>query len=167
MLKHGRKMYAYEFSGYWKDVGTVTSLWEANMDLLGRRPAIDLNDPDMKIYSRNEPLPPSYVGADGNVVNSIFTAGCEINGTVINSVISEDVTIGKGSVIRNSVVMRGAKIGENVTVDYGMIDESVTVGDGVTIGDEHSDKNHIALIGRGIGVAGGTKIASGEIVENK
>lgn len=167
MLKHGRKMYAYEFSGYWKDVGTVTSLWEANMDLLGRRPAIDLNDPDMKIYSRNEPLPPSYVGADGNVVNSIFTAGCEINGTVINSVISEDVTIGKGSVIRNSVVMRGAKIGENVTVDYGMIDESVTVGDGVTIGDEHSDKNHIALIGRGIRVAGGTKIASGEIVENK
>lgn len=167
MLNHGRKMYAYEFSGYWKDVGTVTSLWEANMDLLGRHPAIDLNDPDMKIYSRNEPLPPSYVGADGNVVNSIFTAGCEINGTVINSVISEDVTIGKGSVIRNSVVMRGTKIGENVTVDYGMIDESVTVGDGVTIGDEHSDKYRIALIGRGTKVAGGTKIASGEIVENK
>lgn len=167
MLNHGRKMYAYEFSGYWKDVGTVTSLWEANMDLLGSHPAIDLNDPDMKIYSRNEPLPPSYVGADGNVVNSIFTAGCEINGTVINSVISEDVTIGKGSVIRNSVVMRGTKIGENVTVDYGMIDESVTVGDGVTIGDEHSDKYRIALIGRGTKVAGGTKIASGEIVENK
>lgn len=167
MLNHGRKMYAYEFSGYWKDVGTVTSLWEANMDLLGSHPAIDLNDPDMKIYSRNEPLPPSYVGADGNVVNSIFTAGCEINGTVINSVISEDVTIGKGSVIRNSVVMRGTKIGENVTVDYGMIDESVTVGDGVTIGDERSDKYRIALIGRGTKVAGGAKIASGEIVENK
>lgn len=167
MLNHGRKMYAYEFSGYWKDVGTVTSLWEANMDLLGCHPAIDLNDPDMKIYSRNEPLPPSYVGADGNVINSIFTAGCEINGTVINSVISEDVTIGKGSVIRNSVVMRGTKIGENVTVDYGMIDESVTVGDGVTIGDEHSDKHRIALIGRGTKVAGGAKIASGEIVENK
>lgn len=167
MLNHGRKMYAYEFSGYWKDVGTVTSLWEANMDLLGSHPAIDLNDPDMKIYSRNEPLPPSYVGADGNVVNSIFTAGGEINGTVINSVISEDVTIGKGSVIRNSVVMRGTKIGENVTVDYGMIDESVTVGDGVTIGDERSDKYRIALIGRGTKVAGGAKIASGEIVENK
>ena len=167
MLNHGRKMYAYEFSGYWKDVGTVTSLWEANMDLLGSHPAIDLNDPDMKIYSRNEPLPPSYVGADGNVVNSIFTAGCEINGTVINSVISEDVTIGRDSVIRNSVVMRGTKIGENVTVDYGMIDESVTVGDGVTIGDENSDKYRIALIGRGTKVAGGAKIASGEIVENK
>lgn len=167
MLAHGRKMYAYEFSGYWKDVGTVTSLWEANMDLLGCHPAIDLNDPDMKIYSRNEPLPPSYIGEDGNVVNSIFTAGCEINGTVINSVISENVTIGKGSVIRDSVIMRGTKIGENVTVDYGMIDESVTVEDDVKIGDEHSDKNRIALIGRNMRVRKGAKIASGEIVENK
>lgn len=167
MLAHGRKMYAYEFSGYWKDVGTVTSLWEANMDLLGCHPAIDLNDPDMKIYSRNEPLPPSYIGEDGNVVNSIFTAGCEINGTVINSVISENVTIGKGSVIRDSVIMRGTKIGENVTVDYGMIDESVTVEDDVKIGDEQSDKNRIALIGRNTRVKKGAKIASGEIVENK
>ena len=167
MLAHGRKMYAYEFSGYWKDVGTVTSLWEANMDLLGCHPAIDLNDPDMKIYSRNEPLPPSYIGEDGDVVNSIFTAGCEINGTVINSVISENVTIGKGSVIRDSVIMRGTKIGENVTVDYGMIDESVTVEDDVKIGDEQSDKNRIALIGRNTRVRKGAKIASGEIVENK
>ncbi len=167
MLAHGRKMYAYEFSGYWKDVGTVTSLWEANMDLLGSHPAIDLNDPDMKIYSRNEPLPPSYIGEDVNVVNSIFTAGCEINGTVINSVISENVTIGKGSVIRDSVIMRGTKIGENVTVDYGMIDESVTVENDVKIGDEQSDKNRIALIGRNTRVRKGAKIASGEIVENK
>ena len=167
MLAHGRKMYAYEFSGYWKDVGTVTSLWEANMDLLGSHPAIDLNDSDMKIYSRNEPLPPSYIGEDGNVVNSIFTAGCEINGTVINSGISENVTIGKGSVIRDSVIMRGTKIGENVTVDYGMIDESVTVEDDVKIGDEQSDKNRIALIGRNTRVRKGAKIASGEIVENK
>lgn len=167
MLNHGRKMYAYEFSGYWKDVGTVTSLWEANMDLLGSRPAIDLNDPDMKIYSRNEPLPPSYIGADGNVINSIFTAGCEINGTIINSVISENVTIGKDSVIRDSVIMRGTKIGENVTVDYGMIDESVTIENDVKIGDEKSDKNHIALIGRNTRVARGTKVASGEILENK
>ncbi len=167
MLAHGRKMYAYEFSGYWKDVGTVTSLWEANMDLLGDNPAINLNDSDMKIYSRNEPLPPSYVGSDGNVVNSIFTAGCEINSTVINSVISENVTIGKGSVIRDSVIMRGTKIGENVTMNYGMIDESVTIEDNVEIGDANSDKYHIALIGRGTCVVRGKKIASGEIVENK
>ena len=167
MLKSGKNLHAYCFAGYWKDVGTVTSLWEANMDLLGDNPAINLNDPDMKIYSRNEPLPPSYIGETGNVINSVFTAGCEINGTVINSVVSEDVSIGKGSVVRNSVIMRGTVIGENVTVDYGMLDENVTVENDVVIGDENSSKERIALIGRGSLIKKGSVIASGEIVENK
>ena len=167
MLKSGKNLHAYCFTGYWKDVGTVTSLWEANMDLLGDNPAINLNDPDMKIYSRNEPLPPSYIGETGNVINSVFTAGCEINGTVINSVVSEDVSIGKGSVVRNSVIMRGTVIGENVTVDYGMLDENVTVENDVVIGDENSSKERIALIGRGSLIKKGSVIASGEIVENK
>ena len=167
MLKSGKNLHAYCFTGYWKDVGTVTSLWEANMDLLGDNPAINLNDPDMKIYSRNEPLPPSYIGETGNVINSVFTAGCEINGTVINSVVSEDVSIGKSSVVRNSVIMRGTVIGENVTVDYGMLDENVTVENDVVIGDENSSKKRIALIGRGSLIKKGSVIASGEIVENK
>lgn len=167
MLKSGKNLHAYCFAGYWKDVGTVTSLWEANMDLLGDNPAINLNDPDMKIYSRNEPLPPSYIGETGNVINSVFTAGCEINGTVINSVVSEDVSIGKSSVVRNSVIMRGTVIGENVTVDYGMLDENVTVENDVVIGDENSSKERIALIGRGSLIKKGSVIASGEIVENK
>ena len=167
MLKSGKNLHAYCFTGYWKDVGTVTSLWEANMDLLGDNPAINLNDPDMKIYSRNEPLPPSYIGETGNVINSVFTAGCEINGTVINSVVSEDVSIGKGSVVRNSVIMRGTVIGENVTVDYGMLDENVTVENDVVIGDENSSKERIALIGRGSLIKKGSVIASGEIVEYK
>ncbi len=167
MLKSGKNLHAYCFTGYWKDVGTVTSLWEANMDLLGDNPAINLNDPDMKIYSRNEPLPPSYIGETGNVINSVFTAGCEINGTVINSVVSEDVSIGKSSVVRNSVIMRGTVIGENVTVDYGMLDENVTVENDVVIGDENSSKERIALIGRGSLIKKGSVIASGEIVEYK
>lgn len=167
MLKSGKNLHAYCFTGYWKDVGTVTSLWEANMDLLGDNPAINLNDPDMKIYSRNEPLPPSYIGETGNAINSVFTAGCEINGTVINSVVSEDVSIGKSSVVRNSVIMRGTVIGENVTVDYGMLDENVTVENDVVIGDENSSKERIALIGRGSLIKKGSVIASGEIVENK
>lgn len=167
MLKSGKNLHAYCFTGYWKDVGTVTSLWEANMDLLGDNPALNLNDPDMKIYSRNEPLPPSYIGETGNVINSVFTAGCEINGTVINSVVSEDVSIGKSSVVRNSVIMRGTVIGENVTVDYGMLDENVTVENDVVIGDENSSKERIALIGRGSLIKKGSVIASGEIVENK
>lgn len=167
MLNGGMRMFAYAFSGYWKDVGTVTSLWEANMDLLGEKPAINLNESKMRIYSRNEPLPPSYIGENGNVINSIYTAGCEIEGTIINSVISEDVTIGKGSVIRNSVIMRGTVIGENVTIDYGMLDENVTVLDGAQIGDEESSKEKIALIGRGTVIGENAYVKAGEIVERK
>ena len=167
MLSHGMRMFAYQFKGYWKDVGTVTSLWEANMDLLGVNPEIDLGDREMHVYSRNEPLPPSYLGNNANVVNSIYTAGCEIDGTVVNSVISENVTIGKGAVVRNSVIMRGTVIGEGATVDYGIVDENVTIGKNAVVGDEKSCKDRIALIGRGKTIEDGAKVASGEIVEKK
>ena len=165
MLATNLRLFAYRFEGYWKDVGTITSLWEANMDLLGDKPVLDLNDPNMKIYSRNEALPPTFVGETGSVKNSIYTAGCEINGSVINSVISEDVYIGEGSVIENSVIMRGSRIGKNVTVKYGIIDENVVVEDGVTVGDDKSDKYNVALVGRGSVVKAGSVIKSGEIVE--
>ncbi len=167
MLHNGKRMFAYNFKGYWKDVGTITSLWEANMDLLGEKPEMNLNEPNQKIYSKNSPLPPSYISSTGSVVNSIYTAGCEIEGKVENSIISEDVYIGKGSVVSNSVIMRGTKVGENVTINYGMIDENVTIEDGVVIGDENSNKNSIALVGRGYTVKANSRIASGEIVENK
>lgn len=165
MLKNGFKMYAYRFDGYWKDVGTITSLWEANMDLLGEHPAINLNEPEMKIYSRNEPLPPTYFGKQSFVENSIITTGCEIEGTILGSVISENVCVGEGSVIENSVIMRDVRVGKNVHIKYGIVDESVCIGDDAYIGDDKSDKNHIALIGRGSVIENGTKIASGEIVE--
>lgn len=128
MLKNGFKMYAYRFDGYWKDVGTITSLWEANMDLLGEHPAINLNEPEMKIYSRNEPLPPTYFGKQSFVENSIITTGCEIEGTILGSVISENVCVGEGSVIENSVIMRDVRIGKNVHIKYGIVDESVCIG---------------------------------------
>jgi glucose-1-phosphate adenylyltransferase len=166
MLAKGMKVYSYSFSGYWKDVGTVTSLWEANMDLLGKKPAFDLNSEDMKIYSKNEPLPPTYLGEEARIKNSLFTAGCEIYGKVENSVISEDVYIGKGSVISNSVIMRGTRIGDNVRITYGMIDESVTIGDGAKVGDKNSDKDHIALIGCNQVIEPGAQICSGEVIES-
>ncbi len=165
MLNSGCKMFAYAFEGYWKDVGTVRSLWEANMDLLGDHPAFDLGDPSFKIYSRNEPLPPSYIGATGKFINSIMTTGCEIYGKVINSVIGEGVTVKEGSVIENSVVMDGAVIGKNVHINYGMVDDNVVIGDGAIIGDSTSDKNSIALIGRDTIIKNGTKIKHGEIVD--
>ncbi len=166
MLKANCKLYAYSFSGYWKDVGTVTSLWEANMDLLGDNPAFNLDDPSFKIYSRNEPLPPSYIGNKGRFANSIMTTGCEIYGTVINSVIGEGVTVKEGAIVENSVIMQGSVIGENVKINYGMIDENVVIGNNAVIGDKQSDKNHIALIGRNTVIKDGSKIQSGEIVDN-
>lgn len=165
MLKQKAKMYAYQFSGYWKDVGTVTSLWEANMDLLGATPAFDLNDPSFKVYSRNEPLPPSYIGESGKFVNSVMTTGCEIYGTVINSVIGEGVTVLEGAVIENSVVMQGTLVGKNVKMNYAIVDEDVTIGENAVIGDEKSGKKRIALIGRNTVIKDGAVIKSGEIVE--
>lgn len=165
MLNTGLRLFAYRFDGYWKDVGTVTSLWEANMDLLGEKPLLDLNEPKMKIYSRNKPLPPTFVGKNGSVINSIYTAGCEINGTVVKSVISEDVMVGEGSRVVSSVIMRGAKIGKNVTMNYAIVDEDVVIEDGAVIGDDASDKNNIALIGRGCVIKAGQSVKSGEIVE--
>ncbi|MCL2798368.1 MAG: glucose-1-phosphate adenylyltransferase [Firmicutes bacterium] len=165
MLKDGRRMFAYAFSGYWKDVGTVNSLWEANMDLLGDNPPFNLSDPNFKIYSRNRPLPPSYIGSGGKVNNSLLTAGCEIYGTVQNSIISEDVKVGAGAVIRNSVVMRGSRISENVTVDYGVIDENVSIEAGARIGDAQTGPDKLVLIGRGARVRSGSEVLAGEIVE--
>ncbi|MCH5351342.1 MAG: glucose-1-phosphate adenylyltransferase [Clostridiales bacterium] len=166
MLAAKARMYAYQFDGYWKDVGTVTSLWEANMDLLGDKPAFDLDDPSFKIYSRNQPLPPSYIGETGKFINSIMTTGCEIHGTVINSVIGEGVTVGKGAVIENSIVMQGTVVGKNVKIKYGMIDEHVTIEDKAQIGDDKSDKTRIALVGRNSVIKRGTVVPSGDIVDN-
>lgn len=165
MLKAGDRMFAYSFVGYWKDVGTVTSLWESNMDLLGNNPVFDLDDPTFKIYSRNEPLPPSYIGNTGKFVNSVMTTGCEIYGTVINSVVGEGVTVMEGAVIENSVIMQGSFIGTNVKISYGMVDENVVIGNDAVLGDENSDKYHITLVGRDTVIKSGAKIKSGEIVE--
>ncbi len=165
LLGEGKRMFAYSFKGYWKDVGTVTSLWEANMDLLGERPALSLSDPNHKIYSRNEPLPPTFVGNTAEVENSILTTGCEVYGKVVNSVIGAGVVIEEGALVQNSVLMSGVHVGKNVRIDYGMLDEDVTVGAGAVIGDEKSDKEHIALVGRGNKIPAKAKIESGKIVD--
>lgn len=165
MLAEKKAVYAYLFEGYWKDVGTVTSLWEANMDLLGEHPLINLNDASFKIYSRNQALPPSYIGAEGKFENSIMTAGCEVYGTVVNSVLGEAVTVEAGAVITDSVVMRGTVIGKNTVVKFGMIDENCKIGADCKIGGDGSDKEHIALIGRGKELSDGTVVAAGSMID--
>lgn len=165
MLKKNMRMFAYSFKGYWKDVGTVSSLWEANMDLLGEHPVLDLSDPNHKIYSRNEPLPPTFFGKNAHIEDCILTTGCEIYGKAVHSVIGEGVVIGEGTVVENSVIMSGARLGKNVTVRYGMIDENVTVSDGAQVGDESGCPGKIALVGRGNTIRAGQKVAAGEIVD--
>lgn len=160
-------VYAYGFKGYWKDVGTVTSLWEANMDLLGEEPLINLNDPNFKIYSRNDPLPPSYIGSEGKFKNSLMTTGCEINGSVIDSVLGEGVVVEEGALVKSSVVMRGTRICKGARLNYAMVDENCVIGKNCVLGDENSNKNKITLVGGGVTLKDGTKLKAGEIVERE
>ena len=167
LLSKKMGVYAYGFSGYWKDVGTVTSLWEANMDLLGDEPLINLNDPNFKIYSRNLPLPPSYIGATGKFKNSLMTTGCEINGSVIDSVLGEGVIVEEGALVKSSVVMRGTRICKGARLNYAMVDENCVVGKDCILGDESANKNKITLVGGGVVLKEGTVLKSGEIVERE
>lgn len=167
MLAAGEKMVAYTFEGYWKDVGTINSLFESNMDLLGDSPKFDLADATWRIRSRNPVAPPQYVGKNGRVVNSIVASGCEIEGTVENSILSHDVVIKKGAVIRNSIIYSQSVIEENAVINYSIIDEKVVVGNGAKVGgDTETGKSPvITVLGRDITVSDGTEIAAGEIVD--
>ncbi|MCI5623531.1 MULTISPECIES: glucose-1-phosphate adenylyltransferase [Anaerostipes] len=135
LLEEGKKMYAYDFEGYWRDVGTIDSLWEANMELLDPNSPVDLDDDKMKIYTRNYALPPHFVTKDATVKNSILADGCVVEGDVENCVIHPGVKIGKGSVVKNSVIMSNTVIRENCTIDKALIDEEVVVEKGCTVGE--------------------------------
>ena len=166
MLASGEKMMAYEFEGYWKDVGTIDSLFEANMDLLGDNPVFDINDSSWKIQSRSPLAPPHYLGYDGKVNNAIVMSGCEIYGTVENSVLASDVVVKKGAIVRNSIIMSDVVIDENAVVDYAIIDEKTKIGKGAKIGaDVEGKKRKITVLGRNINVLDGAEVTMGQIVD--
>ena len=126
--------YVYEFNGYWKDVGTLGSYWEANMELIDIIPEFNLYEEFWKIYTNNDVITPQYFSEDSKVERCIIGEGAEIYGEVINSVIGAGVTVGKGSVVRDSIIMKGASIGDNCTIDKGIIAEDVVIGDHVSMG---------------------------------
>ena len=163
MLKDNRKMMAYMFNGYWKDVGTVKSLWDANMDLLGDSPAFDI-DTDWKIYSRSPIKPPHFTAADATVSNSLIAGGCEIYGTVENSIISSGAKVLKGAKVFNSVIMENVTINENSVVEYSIIDENAQIGRGAKIG-KINDESKIAVIGRNSVIKSNTAIEAGANIE--
>ena len=169
MLGANEKLVAYPFEGYWKDVGTLDSLWEANMDLLNPNVPLELYDPNWKIYSRNPVMPPHYISSYANVQNSMVTEGCNIYGPVDFSVLLAGVTIEEGAVVRDSIVMPGAVIKKNSIIEYAIIGEDVTVEENVVIGarpEMIDDKSQwgIAVVGPEVTVSSGTVIKPKQMV---
>lgn len=164
MLNDGRKMVAYPFEGYWKDVGTLTSLWEANMDLLGTNPEFDLHTKDWRIYSRNNNLPPHFISETATVKNSLITEGCDIRGTVINSVLSNGVTVEEGAVVRDSVLMTDVTVKAGARVEYSIIDSDTVICENASVGKERASARGLAVVGEGLVVDAGSVIPDGEMV---
>lgn len=135
MLASGERMLAYRFKGYWRDVGTITSLWDANMDMLSTD-LINLFDPAWPISSRSPVCPPHYTGPDARIIHSIVTEGCEIYGSVENSVLSSSVKVGKGASVLYSVLMPGAVVEDGAVVEYAIVGENTVIGKGAHIGAE-------------------------------
>ena len=165
MLEDGIKMYAYQFSGYWKDVGTISSLWEANMDLLGEKPNFDIFDKSWKIYSRNDPYPPQIITEGATVNNSLITVGSLIEGTVINSLLGANVKVRKGAVVRNSLLYDGVEIREGATVDYSIIAENTIVKKNAHVGYGAIDSKKITVVASDLKIEHNVKILPGEMVE--
>ena len=143
MLKSGKKLMAYPFKGYWKDVGTIQSLWEANMDLLKLDNKLNLYDREWKIYSQNEVRPAHYIGENAKIINSLIVEGCIINGKIENSVLSQGVYVGKNTVIIDSVIMPNVQIGDNVRIEKAIIGNNAIINHGCRIKKD----NDIEVIG--------------------
>lgn len=166
MLRDNKRLFAYPFRGYWKDVGTIQSLWEANMDLLGKEPRFDIFDKSWKIYSHNDPLPPHFIREGSVIENSLITAGCYIEGTIRNSLIGGNVRIKKGAVIENSVIFDNVTIKEGAIIKYSIIAEDTEIGANTIIGSDKYGSKKITVVGSDIKVADNVVVEPGEMVEN-
>ncbi len=170
MLKAGEKMYSYRFDGYWKDVGTISSLWEANMDLLGVVPNFELQDRERVIHSRSPLAPPAYI--QGEVINSLVATGGEIEGKVVNSVIGTNCVIEAGAEVIDSVLMGNITVKSGAKVNYAIIDEDAVIGEKAHIGAPMEEAlklggktSGITVLGRGVTVKKNGKIPAGEIAD--
>ena len=164
MLAKGERMFAYPFEGYWKDVGTISSLWEANMDLLGDHPELDLNDESWRIFARHYADAPQYVGPMASVVNSSITEGCEIEGEVINCVLGTGVKIERGALVKDSVLMDNVTVGAGAEITYSIIAPEVKVGGGARLGAPREVAAGVTVIGEGVTVPAGCVIRDNEMI---
>ena len=147
LLNAGHKMMAYNFDGYWKDVGTIDSLWEANMELLGKDPEFQIRGEKSKIYARNEAMPSSFIDSDAKISNSFVAEGCEIYGTVHHSIISVGCTVGKGAIVEDSVVMPSVTIEDGAIVRHAILGENSVIKANAVVGG--TNKKKISVTSKG------------------
>ncbi len=167
LLNAGHKMMAYRFDGYWKDVGTIDSLWEANMELLGKNPEFDIRgDERSKIYARNDAHPSSYIDDDAKIANCFVAEGSEIYGTVRHSIISIGCTVGKDAVVEDSVVMPGVVIEPGAIVRHAILGENSRIGRNCVVGGAYGpkDKKSISVTSKGAVLEDNTVLLPGEMV---
>ena len=164
MLAAKEKMFAYPFQGYWKDVGTISSLWEANMDLLAEKPELTLLDESWRIYSRHGAEAPQFLGENALVSNSSLTAGCEIYGIVRNSVLGPDVTVEEGALVEDSVLMDNVTVKAGATVRYSILDSRVCIGENASVGTYRMSASDITVVGADVKVADGEKVPVGAML---
>lgn len=146
-LEDGKRLFAHPFKGYWKDVGTVTSLWESNMDLIDHSDQLNLSDPTWKVYSEDKGSPAQVIGENAVVSSAYIDKGAIIEGTVKHSVISTDAVVQEGAVVTNTVLLPGVRISKNASVDFAIISENVTIGEGVQL---KGTADNILLIDRNV-----------------
>ena len=167
MLNAGETMMVYRFNGYWKDVGTINSLWDANMDILDPQGDLSVYDQKWPLWARNPIRPPHLIQEHASINHSFISSGCIIDGDIQNSIISDSVEVGHGAVVRYSVVMPGAKILPGATVEYAILAEDVVVGAGAHVGSDqvYDDPNKkVAVVGKGVEIAPGAEIEAGAML---
>ena len=164
------RLFAFPFDGYWKDVGTIDSLWEANLDLLNPNVDLDLSDPDWKIYSRNPVAPPHYVSPDATVQNSLISEGGLIEGSVDFSVLFANVSIEKGAVVRDSILMPGTVVKKGAVVQYAIVAENAVIEENAVVGERPEDMENLsdwglAVVGANVCIGAGTRVAPKAMVD--
>ena len=165
MLKNGEKMMASEFKGYGKDVGTIDSLYEANMDLLGDSPKFDVTDNSWKIQSRSPLAPPHYIKDGAKVTNSIIMSGCEIYGDVENSILASSVIVKEGASVKNSIIMSDVTIEEGAKIEYSIIDENTVICANAKVGEPKESNKGIAVVGRNLIVVSDAVVEGGAMID--
>ena len=170
MHENGERMFAYQFDGYWKDVGTINSLWDANLDLLNPKVDLNLDDDSWKIFSRSPAAPPHYIGAGAQIESSMITEGCDIEGKIDFSVLFANVTVEEGAEVKYSIVMPGTVIKKGAVVQYSIVAENAVIEEGAVVGESPenmADVNDwgVAVIGNGVTIGKGAKVAPQAMVD--